>query len=84
MALWFLLRGVLCSLQFVSALFSIVITSLGEKRAGLYGPRAFVYLSCIRCFLSLFSSSWYQGLAVANDCGTPWLLTFYVITSYLM
>ena len=50
--------------------FSIVITSLGEERAGLYTFRAFVCLLCTR-FLSLFSSSWYQRMAAACDCGNP-------------
>ena len=35
-----------------SVLFSIVMTSLGEERAGLYESREFVSLSCMRYFLS--------------------------------
>ena len=46
-------------------LFSIVITSLGEERAGLCASRAFVFLFCARQCLSFFSSSWCQGLAAA-------------------
>ena len=34
-------------LVFVSALFSIVITSLGEETAGLYASRAFVCLNIV-------------------------------------
>ena len=37
--------------------FSIVITSLGEDRAGLCVSRAFVGFSCTRYFVSIFSSS---------------------------
>ena len=33
---------------FFSVLFSIMITSLGEERAGLCASRAFVYLFCMR------------------------------------
>ena len=35
-----------------SVLFIIVITTLGEDRAGLYVSRAFVCLSCMRSILS--------------------------------
>ena len=47
---------------FFSALFSIVITSRGEERTGLYA-------SCA-VYPYVFSSSWCQGLAVACDCCT--------------
>ena len=57
-----------------SFLFSIMITSLGEERAGLCASRSFVCLFCTRQFMSFFSSSWCQRLAAACDCGTP--LTF--------
>ena len=40
-------------LMFVSVLFSIVITSLGEERAGLYASRAFLCFSFMSYFLSL-------------------------------
>ena len=42
-----------------------MITSLGEEKAGLCASREFVCLFCMRQFLSLFSSSWCQGLAAA-------------------
>ena len=45
----------------VSALSSIVVTSLGEERAGLCASRVFVCLFCTRRFLSFCSSSWCQG-----------------------
>ena len=51
---------------FFSDLFSVVITSLGEERAGLYASSAFVCLSCTPYFLFLF---WCQGLAVACHFG---------------
>ena len=63
-------------LLFVSVFFSpfsIVITSLGEERAGLCATHAFVWLLRTRqCLSFFFSFSWYQGLAAACDCGTPW------------
>ena len=37
------------------ALLSIVITSLGEERAGLCAFRAFVCLYCMHKFLSIFA-----------------------------
>ena len=49
-----------------SVLFSIVITSLGEERAGLCDSRAFVCLFCMRQFMSFFSFSWCQRLAAAG------------------
>ena len=52
-----------------SVLFSIVITSFCEERAGLCASRAFVCLFCTRRFLSFFSSSLCQGLAAVCDCG---------------
>ena len=69
-------------LVFISVLCSIVITSLGEERAGLCACREYVCLFCTRQFLSFFSSTWCQGLAVACDCGTPWtfLLIFLLLT----
>ena len=62
-----------------SVLLSIVITSLGEKRAGLCASRAFVCLFCPRQYLSFFFSSCCQRLTAACDCGTPWIFlsTFY-------
>ena len=67
----------LCS-QVFSVLFSITITSLWEDCAGRYPSRVFVCLSCMRYFLSLFSSSSCRGLAAACYCDTPWTfhLTF--------
>ena len=53
----------------LSVLFSIVIISPGEEGTGLCASRAFVCLFCTRQFLSLFSSSWCQGLIAA------WFLT---------
>ena len=80
MALWFLLRGVSCRVLPCSLFlcFSIVITSFGEERAGLWSSHAFVCLFCTSQFLTFFSSSWCQGLAAACDCGNPWtfLLNF--------
>ena len=49
--------------------FRIMITSLGEERAGLCSSRAFVWLFCTRWFLSF--SSWCQGLAAVCECDTP-------------
>ena len=57
------------ALLFGLVLFSpvgIVIT------AGLCSSRAFVCLFRMRYCLSFFSSSWYQGLAVACDYDTTW------------
>ena len=51
-------------------LFSIVITSLGDKGAGLCASRAVVYLFCMCYFLSFFSLC--RGMAAVCDCGTPW------------
>ena len=61
--------------------FGLVITSLGEERAGLCSSHAFVCLVCTRRFVSFFSSSWCRGLAAAYDCGTPFtfLLTFCLV-----
>ena len=59
------------SLCFVSVLFSIVITSLGEEKAGRYASHALVCLSCMRYIFVLFSSSWCRGLAADCDCGNP-------------
>ena len=42
--------NLLIGLMFFRDLFSIVITSLLEERAGLYASRAFVCLSCMRFF----------------------------------
>ena len=42
-----------CSHVF-TVLFSIVITSLGEERAGLYASRALVCLSCMRYYYYFF------------------------------
>ena len=74
-------ESLLFVLVFFSVLFGIVITSLGEERAGLCAFRTFVCLFCTHLFLSFFSSSWCQGLAAARDCGTPWtfLLTLFNI-----
>ena len=46
-------------------------------------------LSCICLFVLhvlvfvLFSSSWYLGLAVVCDCGTPWIFSFNLFLSNL-
>ena len=59
-ALWFLLRGVSCWVLScplflcIFSSFSIVITSLGEQRAGLCASRAFVWLFCMHWFFVLF------------------------------
>ena len=64
--------------------FSIVITSFGEERAALCASCAFICIFCTRYVLSIFSSSWYQGLAAACGCGTRWtfLFTFFFISNY--
>ena len=41
----------------LSVLFIIVITSLGERRAGIYASRTFVCLSCIDLFVFFLVSS---------------------------
>ena len=76
-------RGLLFVLMFFvclffSVIFSIVITSLGEERAGLCASPAFVCLFCTRQFVFFFSYSWFQGLAAACDCGTPWTFLLHV------
>ena len=63
-----------------SVLFSIVITSLGEERAG----RAFDCLVCTRKFLSFFTSPWCQGLTAVCDSGTPWSFLFTFLNGYQM
>ena len=55
----------LCS-RVLSVLFDIVITSLREERAGICASSI-----CTRSILSVFSSSWCQGLATTCACGTP-------------
>ena len=59
---------------FVPVLFSIVITSLWEEKAGLYASRVSVCLSCMHLLFVFFSSSWCRGLAADCDCDccTPW------------
>ena len=47
----------LCSVFFFSVLFSIVVTSLGEERAGLYAYRAFNSLCSTSVSVLFFSSS---------------------------
>ena len=42
---------------FLSVLFGVVITSLGEEKAGLCASPAFVWLYCTRYILSFCSSS---------------------------
>ena len=73
-----------CSHVF-SVLFSIVIPSLGEERAGLYASLAFVCLSGIRYFFVFISSTccvyvwvgWGAGGSAADcDCGSPWTFHF--------
>ena len=59
---------------FFSVLISIVITSLGEERAGLFAFRVIVCL-LVLCMRPCFSSSRWQGLAAACD----FLLTFFKI-----
>ena len=65
---------VFCFSRIFPLLLSIMITSLGEKRAGLCASREFVRLSSMRCFLSF--SLFVLGLAADCDFGTPW--TFYL------
>ena len=71
-ALWFLLRGVLSCLTLLLVLifsvpFSIVITSRGEEKAGLYASHAFVYLASVFCLFPLpFGvGAWLQIVIVA-------------------
>ena len=54
----------------ICILFSIVVTPLGEERAGLYVSLAFVCLSCMRYFLCVFFS-WCRVSAAESDCGRP-------------
>ena len=61
--------------------FSLVITSIGKDRAGLYASRAFVCLFCTCLFLSFFSSSWCRGLAVVCDCATVWTFLLTVLSA---
>ena len=51
----FKLSSIVFFLLMFSILFSVVITSLGEGRAGLYVSQTFDCLSCMRHFLSCFS-----------------------------
>ena len=67
----FVLSPALLSVLVFLVLFSIVITSLGAKRAGICAFRAFVCLCCTHSFLFVYSSSWCKGLAAVCDCGTP-------------
>ena len=71
-ALWFILRGASCLVLLCSSFscfspFRIMITSLGEERAGLCASRAFVCLLCTRYFFP-FS----LPLGVRGWCGV-WL-----------
>ena len=68
--------SLLIVLMFFSPI-SIMITWLGEERAGLYASRAFIMFILHTLLFVFFSSSWCVGLAVNYDCGTPW--TFYLI-----
>ena len=52
-------------LELFSVLISIVITSLGEERAGLYASRATVCLFCTRFSLPLGVSGWLRLVLVA-------------------
>ena len=49
---------------------SIVITSLGEKRANLSAFHTFVQFGLV--WFSASSFSCYLGRAAVCDCGTPW------------
>ena len=69
----FVLSYLAICFRMFSDLCSIVITSLGEERAGICASRAFVCLFCTRQFLSFLSSFLSQRLTVACDCGTPWM-----------
>ena len=62
--------NLLIGLMFFRDLFSIVITSLLEERAGLYASRAFVCLSCMRCFFFCFVFFLFLFLVVSGvGCG---------------
>ena len=91
-ALWFILRGDCCFMSclvlfclMVFSHFSIVITSLGEKRANL---SAFSYVCSIRAclVLTISSSTWCLGRAAVCDCGTPWtfVLPFLCLLHFLL
>ena len=59
------------------ALSSRIFSALLALWSPRLGKRELVYvfnvhLFCTSYFLSFFSSSWCQGLAVSCDCGTPW------------
>ena len=64
--------------------FNILITLLREELADLCAYRAFV------CFVSyahvnlchFFSSSWFQGLAVASACGSSWTFLFTLLENF--
>ena len=62
----------LCSHAYC-VLFSIVITSLGEESVGLYASRAFVCLSCMSFFSSLFLFLLVSETAANCDCGISWI-----------
>ena len=64
---------------FFSVRLSIVITSLGEERAGLCASRAFVCLFSMLKFLPYFSFSWCQRLIAACNCGTPWAFLLFFL-----
>ena len=70
-----------CS-HLLSVLFSIVITSLGEERAGIYASRAFVCLFCMYHVLYFYLPlvTWCRGLAADCGCGTPWTFHFSFLT----
>ena len=69
---FFVVFFVLFFVVVVSSFLALVITSLGEEKAGLYASREFVCLFYMRFF---FSSSWCPGSDADCDCGTP--LTFH-------
>ena len=85
MAFWFLLRGVSCWVWpcslfsyfclFVFCFFCVVFTSLGKERTVFYTSRAFVHLSCMRCFQSFSLFLLVSGIGCGLCLWTPWCLT---------
>ena len=65
---------------FVTVLPSIVITSLGKDKVGLYRNRVFVCLFCMRQCLSFSSSFWCHVLVVTCDWWHFLDISFYFFT----
>ena len=81
-----LTRHTLIIVIMFAVLSSIVITSLGEERERESWSKSFscifVYLSCKRYFISVFSISWCRGWGTDCDRGTPWNVSFNIFVLY--